>query len=508
MFPIDLDRHSQRHGWCNTFAERLRQVAFPFEGGNRRRMVRQVLIAEPGACGRLIGLENPCDIDMMVDGEFDARGPRAIWWRRRCVFVRGTPDRLERIAKMVAPVPELPPIEEPPRASVAGARVLWVIRVLSICAAGVAGYLAVTSFLLKGLPLGCGAGSGCDEVLQSKWSALFGIPVGSFALAAYLAVLVATFFVRKGTVLFGLAVAISASALWFIVLQVFVVKAYCIWCLTDHALGLAMSVTAFVYVDSLASADSSASIRSGRAGAVVGLGLTSVLIVMQVIWGASASELARLPETGNFDTGPGPERRIGVLNGKLQIDVHDVPVLGSPDAKTLVVIMYDYCCPHCRRTHGYLLEGLDRYPGQFGLVLLPLPLNEDCNRVVLLGETDRRFKDACELARLALAVWRADPSAFPTYDAWLYEPETPRTAGEARAKAEELVGHDALDAALAQSWVDRRIAEDVDAFAQISTHAIPLIFSPGMDAVMGRPESAEELFGILEKELGLRVSPE
>lgn len=404
---------------------------------------------------------------------------------------------------MVTEVQELPPIEEPPRTFVASTRVLWVIRVLAICAAGVAGYLAVTSFLLKGLPIGCGSGSGCDEVLQSKWSSLFGVPVGFFAFAAYLAVLAATFCIRKGTVLFGLAVAISTSAVWFILLQVFAVKAYCIWCLTDHALGLAMSVAAFVYVDSLAGADASPSDGTGRAGALGGLALTGVLIVMQVIFGESAAELARLPGSHNADTGPGPVRRIAVLDGNLEIVVHDVPVLGSPDAKALIVILFDYCCPHCRKAHGYLVKGLNRYRGQYGLVLLPVPLNPDCNPSVMSRDFEPRFEGSCDLARLALAVWRADPAAFPEYDAWLYEPEDPRPVTEARAKAESLVGKEALDQALADGWVENRIAEDVKAFIQSEVHSVPIVLSPGMDAVQGRPQSEEELFGILEEELGL-----
>src|SRR5262245_47438003 len=49
----------------------------------------------------------------------------------------------------------------------------WVAPVLALLAAGVAAYLAVTS--RYGLPLGCGSGSGCSEVLQSRWAALFGV---------------------------------------------------------------------------------------------------------------------------------------------------------------------------------------------------------------------------------------------------------------------------------------------------------------------------------------------
>lgn len=399
-----------------------------------------------------------------------------------------------------APTPDQPAAQSP---------LLWLIRGLAVCAAGVAGYLAVTSFLLKGLPVGCGSGSGCQDVLQSRWSALFGVPVGFFALAAYLGVLAATFFVRRGTLLLTLAVAVAASALCFIAIQLLPesvggLEAVCPWCMGDHALGLAMAGTVFVFVSRLKTKEPAGG-ASNRNALLAGGGLAAAFILMLSVWGAGA-QIARLAEDRNDDTGAGSaDRRIGVLNGKLQVDVHDVPVLGSPDAATLVVILYDYCCPHCRRTHGYLVEGLERYGGQFGLLLLPMPLDEDCNRSILEGETEPRFEEACDLARLALAVWRADRSAFATYDAWLYEPEMPRSAAEARAEAESLVGAESLEAALGDAWIEERIAADVEAYIASGAETIPIVLSPGMAAVVGRPESAEELFGILEEELGLRT---
>ena len=246
--------------------------------------------------------------------------------------------------------------------------------------------------------------------------------------------------------------------------------------------------------------------ESLRAAVVGGVGLAAVLIVMLAYWGESGAERARLPENAKDDTGPGPDRQIAVLNGKLQLTVHDVPVLGSPDADSIIVILYDYCCPHCRKTHEYLVEGLERYDGQYGLVLLPMPLDEDCNRSVLQGETGDRFEEACDLARLALAVWRADPAAFPDYDAWLYETEMPRSADEARAQAESIVGKDALDEALTDEWIDKRIADDVDAYIESPAQTIPILLIPGIDGFEGRFESAEELFEILERELKLSGS--
>jgi hypothetical protein len=190
-----------------------------------------------------------------------------------------------------------------------------------------------------------------------------------------------------------------------------------------------------------------------------------------------------------------------VLSGKLVLDVHELPVLGSADAPKLIVLMFDYCCPHCRATHGYLLEGMSTYPGQFGVVLLPMPLDAKCNTEMTW--TEPRFEDSCDLARTALAVWRTSPEVFADYDAWLYEPEMPRKLDEARARAADLLAPGSLDAALTDAWIEARIAVDVRAYVDSAAQTLPVLLSPGMDGVVGRPESAEDLFAILERELGL-----
>ena len=72
-----------------------------------------------------------------------------------------------------------------------------------------------------------------------------------------------------------------------------------------------------------------------------------------------------------------------------------------------------------------------------------MPLDAKCNSSV--RETDARFEHACELAELAMAVFKADRKAFPEFDIWLFESEMPRELVDARKKAEELVSTVSLD---------------------------------------------------------------
>lgn len=385
---------------------------------------------------------------------------------------------------------------------------IWAIRLFALLAAAVAAYLLVVSLSQQGLPLGCGQGSGCDEVLRSKWSSLFGVPVGALALAAYLTAFAATFWLNSpcgataARLLALIATAVVVSAGWFAALQLFALRAICPWCMADHVLGVSMAAATFWALAYRRLFGAAA--PAVWPAAVAGVVLAGVVISLQATIGAGTS-VARLPAGQNADTGPGPDRQVAVLNGKLTLDVHELPVLGDPDAPKLIVLLFDYCCPHCRATHGYLLGGMPRYAGQYALVLLPMPLDAKCNPAI--DETEPRFKESCELIRVALAVWRTKPEAFPQFDAWLYEPEQPRTVAEAKAAAAKLVGEAALAAALQDPWIESRIAADVKAYGESGVETLPLLLSPGMDGVVGRPESAEELFEILERDLGLKRTP-
>lgn len=415
-----------------------------------------------------------------------------------------------------------------------------------LLAAGVAGYLAFTAWQTRGTPWGCGAGSGCEEVLRSRWSSLFGLPVSVLAVIVDLGLVWSLLRQVARPAAGRIAVALSASiivaALWFISLQAFVLKAYCPWCLVDHALGLTAAACAILSVRRLATPVVAASTRRSTdddlfddritplrtspsidpfgeslvshattsrdrspqglwKAVTAGASLALLLIILQVSFGKAPASIARLPQDANADTGPGANRAIAVLQGRLPINVHEVPVLGSPEARLLVVVMFDYCCPHCRDTHEALREAISSGdPQSLGVILLPTPLNADCNPA--MEETEPRFIDSCELARLALAVWRVEPERFSDFDAWLFAPELPRTAAEARTEAARLVGDARLSQALADPWVDERIAANVTAYRDSEAKVLPILLSPGASAIVGRTDDRNELFQLLEHDFG------
>ena len=401
---------------------------------------------------------------------------------------------------------------------------------MTIAALGVSGYLLVVSLDQQRLPVGCGAGSGCAAVLASRWSSIFGIPVSYLAAVVYLGVFLVTWFADKKrpsevqrsawSLLLGLAVVIAGAAAWFIALQIGVVHAVCPWCMAGHLLGLGIAILILWQAplgrgnsirqaaQTVEAADRStepavASIPPRRAAGVFCIGIAAVGLLMAAQWlvDAPTGRTIRLPPGVNADSGPGPNRRVAVIDGKLEVAPHDLPVLGSADSPKLLIVMFDYCCPHCRAAHGYLIRIRQTFDSELGVLLLPMPMDHKCNPAV--RETEPRFEHACELARLALAVWRADRSAFAQFDEWLFEPETPRDPAAARRKAEEAVGAAALEAALRDPWIDRQIAANVQAYADSGADRIPVLISPGFSSIVGRPESEQQLQETLRTELRL-----
>ena len=418
--------------------------------------------------------------------------------------------------------PDFDPDGDPVAPSVPG--LWWGIVGSAVLGLILAAYLSAVSLTQRGVPLGCGEGSGCDEVFRSRWSSVAGLPVGIVASAAYAGVLACAGLIRAAPGgrqrigwfgLMALTGAIAAAAVWFVGLQLVVLRTLCLWCLAEHALGLALLVLVIILWRRRRQISSSTSLDERESptrlipptrGTAVGVVATLLLAALQMLVGGSGSSVARLPSGRNADTGPGPDRQVAVLGGDLVLRVRDLPHLGDPDAPHVLVLLFDYCCPHCRATHGFLAEGLERYPGQFVVVLLPMPLDADCNPTVL--ETEPRFDDACDLAKLALSVWKADPVAFPAFDAWLFEPEQPRDITEAQAHARQHVAALPLLTSPDSAEIAERIAADVEAYARSGAQTIPVLLSPGMDTVVGRTETAEELFDILEAELKLQAGPE
>jgi len=117
------------------------------------------------------------------------------------------------------------------------------LTLLAVVGILIALYLTLYKMGVIGV-LSCSIGS-CETVNTSKWSMLFGIPIAEWGLAAYVALfglaIVGSAAAREQSVTIArLLVALSGWSVlfsaWLTWLELFVIHAICIWCVTSALL--------------------------------------------------------------------------------------------------------------------------------------------------------------------------------------------------------------------------------------------------------------------------------
>jgi len=127
-----------------------------------------------------------------------------------------------------------------------------ILAILDIIGLLVAGYLAVVE--LSGRLPACGPIKGCEEVALSQYNNFAGIPVAVFGVLLSVALLSLALAWWK-TDIYGLLLGHYGLSLigvmfdgYFLYLQVFVIKAVCIWCVTyEVSLLLRFLIAALVW---------------------------------------------------------------------------------------------------------------------------------------------------------------------------------------------------------------------------------------------------------------------
>lgn len=115
--------------------------------------------------------------------------------------------------------------------------IIWVALGLSVLGFADSTYLAISRYL-DGPPL-CFIVTGCDAVLGSAYASIAGIPVAHLGVFYYLSL----FFLfaayldlqKENILLFASRFALLGflATMWFLYLQSFVIRAWCIYCLVS-----------------------------------------------------------------------------------------------------------------------------------------------------------------------------------------------------------------------------------------------------------------------------------
>jgi len=355
--------------------------------------------------------------------------------------------------------------------------------------------------------VGCGAGSGCANVLGSRWSQWFLIPVSALSLLLYAALLFFTFKPRRFPML-AIGTCLAGAAVWFAIVQAFIIRSFCPWCLAAHLIGLTCAILIFRRQPGSPSAPA-------KPGVLGGLAATGILIIGQI-----AGPVPDTHEESNLvlgepapaapaqrDSGPihsrGEGRKATFLGNK-QYNATALPHLGNADAPHVVVKYYDYACDSCRDLHEDLEALMQKHPGKFCVILLPCPINRACNPHV--PQHLENHANSCELARLALACWRTDPASFPAvHHALFARPvlDLPKALEVVRPLMKKPLPPDALE----DPWVAEVLAADAEDYKRVNitnsgqpNYLMPKLLVGGTRMLHGVTKSREILFKALEQE--------
>jgi uncharacterized membrane protein len=122
-----------------------------------------------------------------------------------------------------------------------------IVGMLAFIGVFVSTYLTLYKLGVIGT-LQCAVGS-CETVNTSRWATFLGLPVAAWGLGFYVAVLVLVFvgiqerFADSPQIAFALAVMTGWGVLfsgWLTYLELFVIDAICIWCVTSAVIVLVM----------------------------------------------------------------------------------------------------------------------------------------------------------------------------------------------------------------------------------------------------------------------------
>jgi uncharacterized membrane protein len=369
----------------------------------------------------------------------------------------------------------------------------------------ISAYLAWLSYT-GGRAVGCGPESGCDRVLQSRWAYWLGAPVSLFALAVYSLILGISFRLHQRTSpdvqrlawawLVTCALVVAGAALWFTGLQVFSLKALCQYCMVAHASGFAAAVLLLVSAPFRSAPakpwESEKQVyvtpRAFRKIALIAVVALAGLVAGQVVQLHKTFVVAPMPGPTNppprargvsvtnpppapeVRTAPSPpptalaKRLFPIYGGRFQLDLQEVPGIGTPTNAQVAVSLFDYTCHHCRSMHPLLVEAQRQFSNSLLIVSLPMPLDPGCNPTVTRHYPSHT--NACDYARAGLAVWRANRAKHHEFDQWLMRGEKPPAIDEARQQAAQLVGVEAFEKALRDPWVEEQLRVSVGIYEQ------------------------------------------
>ena len=258
---------------------------------------------------------------------------------------------------------------------------------------------------------GCEGEGGCQTVLNSKWSHFLGIPVALLGALVYIVLLVTDGAERWPGLRLFLGLTVAGAALWFVLVQAVLLKAFCPWCTATHALAV-LGVVSLAIAGRMGVRHAK-SLRWAAPCAIAGLALFS----LGQFWGKDqTAESVTKSVAGGMSVTPAPDvskpRTINLHDGFFSFQSDSVPTMGDAGrAEHLAVGLFDYTCPHCRHLHKILEPIVEKFSPDLAVAKLPAAYRDN----------------ARDIHRAMLALWHGDPKTYDEISEEIY-------SGKIRAK--------------------------------------------------------------------------
>ncbi|MAD23622.1 MAG: hypothetical protein CMO44_05550 [Verrucomicrobiales bacterium] len=418
----------------------------------------------------------------------------------------------------------------------------WIqlTRVLLFSASIITIYLALLALTQGGDVPGCGPDSGCDKVLKSQWAYLLRVPVSIPGLCLYLVFLLKTFSIKNHNLLTNnkknirslnaltlCAFAVIGAGVWFIGIQALVIKAFCPFCCTAHALAMTAAVIFLARAGIIAE---SLKVNINITGGILAMTALIALIAGTQYIFPKQKPAAKIVELTNSKTNsvtqnnqkkitsqPDQNNNAAVKENdketpfpipktKLSLITSKLPIIGNRKAKNRIAVLFDYTCHHCRTLHSYIRQTIPKYENKLSCIMVPMPLDNKCNP--LIKTTQKDHINACNYAKICLAVHQISPEKYDEFDNWLFSNHnSAKPLSTVRNYAESILGKNILDKTINSQSVLDQIATNIEIYNLNSTNGGTTIMPQTIvknRVVFGPPPSAQALENILIQILDLK----
>jgi len=331
----------------------------------------------------------------------------------------------------------------------------------------------------------------CDDVVNTRYSEVAGIPLGVWGLGYFLAVLfllcLALWRKKSTKTWLQTYAAMAAIALGVAILAVYTmwssIGAFCPSCLETHGAVLLQAVATLIFWKQIPLPFSAKALFHG--------GALSAVVVALTVAGFKQLEPRIIPAPKAAESRPRPlKARIPSVDFSLK--THELAIhrsadsglgedyrKGRDDAEVVIVEFSDFECPGCAGGAEFLGSLVEKYKDEILLVFKNYPLDRHCNP----GVTRRFHEHACEIAVMARCA--GAQGKFWEFHDLTFAQRRQMSSDKIRGWAAEVgLSNSQIDACLAQEdEFLRKIGEDISEGEKVGVEGTPTIFLNGQKLV-------------------------